>query len=68
MKSASASRSCDGARGRDRRRGKIQKTKGGELARALTSVLSLTSVAVSVAISALVATARVTRLICVGGM
>lgn len=27
--SASASRSCDGARGRDRRRGKIQKTKGG---------------------------------------
>ena len=44
--------------------------KRAEQTRALTSVLSLTSVAVSVAISALVATARVTRFTCVvgGGM
>ena len=41
--------------------------KRAEQTRALTSVLSLTSVAVSVAISALVATARVTRFTCAVG-
>ena len=56
-----------GARGAFLLRARSGEQKRAEQTRALTSVLSLTSVAVSVAISALVATARVTRFTCAVG-
>ena len=66
---ASVSRSCAsvGRGGFLILRARSGEQKRADQTRALTSVLSLTSVAVSVAISALVATARVTRFTCVVG-